>query len=626
MKKYWLSCLLVLLIPGLGIGQELPPLVAQQGYADLVLVNGKIVSMDDWGTVPNSPGNIYQAMAINGKRIMALGTNASMSQLAGPNTRFVDVGNRTVIPGLINPHFHTYGGATRRYGPEVGLTDPSIKLDVVAETTAEGTAKKIHDTIINAIRVQNIPKGQWITVRLNDSQDNAPNTARSWLYLGKINRRQIDAGTESNPVLISMGVQGVFNSAAVESIKGVFADWEESTDLENRPGAGRDGYAAVPEIGGLTFEYWWKDKPQYTEKLAESLRKFGDDQIQRGVTTVGTRIVYPSVVAAYNLLNRTGQMPHRLAYYIESQRGHFWNLKTIREFYKGYGAPWTTHSGGGEMLWLNGMCNEIWDSVAGEVCLGPDMPSAPPETKARERCPSPGTKPWESYRQAIVHGWRPAQAHGTSSHGARLYIQMLEQAMEEGNFSLEYMRGLRTTLEHNILMGAQPDVIAGIKKFGIIINVNMGMLGGVPSSIELYGEELRKFAMPVKTWIDEGIRVTFEGGGNWRPIHTLITREVIRGDFGVRRPEGEPPEIVVLLPEQGVDRVTALKMTTNWAAEYVMAEDTLGSLESGKYADFVVLDRDFFTIPVDEILDVKVVATGLNGQIVHGQDVLNAAN
>ncbi len=615
--------ILLLIIPFLqipGFSQQIPTLVAEQGYADSILVNGKIVTLDDRSDAPNTPGTIVEAMAIKGKKIMAVGTNAAMRQLAGPNTRFVDMGSRTVIPGIINPHFHTYGGATRTYGPEMGLTDPSIKLDVVAATTAEGTAKKIHDTIINAIRVQNIPPGKWITVGLTDNKDNAPNQARSWLYLGQINRRQIDAGTESNPVLVSMGIQGIFNSTAVEMIKEVFADWEESTDLENRPGAGRDGYAAVPEIGGLTFEYWWKDDPDYTEKLAETLRRFGEDQIKRGVTTVGTRIVYPSVVAAYNLLNREGTMPHRLAYYIESQRGNFWNLKSIREFYKGYGAPWTTHSAGGEMLWLNGMCNEIWDSVAGEVCLGPDMPNASAETKARERCPSPGTKPWESYKEAIIHGWRPAQAHGTSSHGARLYIQMLEQAMEEGNYSVEYMRSLRTTLEHNILMGAQPDVIAGIKKFGIIINVNTPMLGGVPGNIKVYGEELRKYAMPVKTWIDEGIRVTFEGGGNWRPIHTLITREVIVGDFGVRRPPGEPPEIQVLLPEQGVDRVTALKMTTTWAAEYVMAEDTLGSLEPGKYADFVVLDRDFFTIPVDDILDIEVVATGLNGELVYDRD------
>jgi len=614
MKRLIILLLILPLFQVVGFSQ-LHPLVAEQGYADSILINGKIVTMDDWSTVPDSPGTIVEAMAINGKRIMALGTKEEMQELAGPDTRFVDMGNRTVIPGIINPHYHAFSGASRRYGPSQGLDDPSIQLRVEAETTAEGTAKKLRETIVNAIRVQNIPPGQWITVGMTDNKANASGTARGWLYLGQINRRQIDNGTENNPVVVTMGIQGIFNSTAIEAIKSVFADWEESTDLENRPGAAQDGYAAVPDIQGLTFEFWWKDEP--ITKLAEALRLFGEDTVARGVTTIGTRILFPKVIEAYNLLNRQGTMPHRLAYYVESQRGNFWNLKTIEEFYKGSGAPWTTHSTGGEMLWLNGMCNEIWDSVVNEVCMGPDMPNASAEVKAKERCPSPGTKPWESYRSAIVNGWRPVQAHGTSSHGARLYIQMLEQAMEEGNFSLEYMRDLRTTLEHNILLGKQPDVIAGLKKFGVIINVNMGMLGGVPLNMKVYGPELEEYAMPVKTWIDEGLRVTFEGGGNWRPIHTLITREVTVSDFGVRLEPGEVPEVVVLLPDEGVDRVTALKMTTNWAAEYVMAEDTIGSLEVGKYADFAVLDRDFFTIPVDEILDVTVVATGLSGKIVY---------
>jgi hypothetical protein len=185
------------------------------------------------------------------------------------------------------------------------------------------------------------------------------------------------------------------------------------------------------------------------------------------------------VIAAYHQLNREGKMPHRLAYYVESQRGNFFNLKSIHEFYKGYGAPWTPHSAGNEMLWLGGMANEIWDASDHEVCMGPDV-SAPPEIKARERCPAPGSKPWESYKTAIVNGWRPVQAHSTSSHGMRLYIQMLEEAMREGNYSVEYMRNLRTAVEHNQLLGTPPDVMAGIKKFGIMLNVVTFRLRDLP--------------------------------------------------------------------------------------------------------------------------------------------------
>ena len=134
--------------------------------------------------------------------------------------------------------------------------------------------------------------------------------------------------------------------------------------------------------------------------------------------------------------------------------------------------------------------------------------------------------------------------------------------------------------------------------------------------------------MPVKTWINDGVRVTFEASGTdfWTPIHTLITREVqLRPEIG-GAPSDVPLGKVTLLPGEGVDRVTALKMATTWASEYMLAEDTIGTLEPGKYADFAVLDKDFFTIPVSQILDLEVVATGLSGEIVYGQDQLSSGN
>ena len=118
---------------------------------------------------------------------------------------------------------------------------------------------------------------------------------------------------------------------------------------------------------------------------------------------------------------------------------------------------------------------------------------SPDHIKTRERCPGPGTKPWETYKEAIVHGWRPMQAHNTSSHGARLYLQMMEEAMKEANYSVEYMRSLRTGVEHNQLLGNLPDVMEGFKKFGIIINVNTGYLREIPHNLEDYGDQLWPF-------------------------------------------------------------------------------------------------------------------------------------
>ena len=197
-RNFLIIFFFTLLHLSVGLAQQVPLLVARQGYADIILTNGKIVSMDDRSNVPNTPGNIAEAMAIKGKKIMALGSNAEMRRLAGAETRLVDLGNRTVIPGLVATHFHLYGNAARTYGPSQGLTDPSIKLTVVAETTAEGTAKKVRDALVNAIQVQQIPKDRWITVNLLESKDNEIGTTFTWVYLGNINRRQWDSVTPDN--------------------------------------------------------------------------------------------------------------------------------------------------------------------------------------------------------------------------------------------------------------------------------------------------------------------------------------------------------------------------------------------------------------------------------------------
>ena len=283
MRRLVTFILVMAVVPTLALGQQIHPLVGDMGYADLILTNGKIVTMDDRSIVPNTPGNVVESLAVKGKRVMAVGSNAEMRALAGPKTRFVDVGNKTVIPGLIQTHYHLFSPAVARYGPEVDLTDPSVKLTVVAETTAEATAKKIRDTIVNAIQARQLPDGQWITVDLRENENNRRGTTFSWLYMGSINRRQIDSGTEEYPVLVKTGLQGVLNTNAIDQIKEIFPDWEESTDMENRPGAGRDGYAAVPEIQGLSFEFWWKDKP--LEDLAETMYRHGRDMQKLGIST-----------------------------------------------------------------------------------------------------------------------------------------------------------------------------------------------------------------------------------------------------------------------------------------------------------------------------------------------------
>ncbi len=89
----------------------------------------------------------------------------------------------------------------------MGFVDPSVQLRVTAASNPEGTAKVIRDTLLNAIRVQNIPEGQWISLRVEEG-DNPPGTGRTWFGKGKLNRRQLDAVTPSHPILVRANIGG----------------------------------------------------------------------------------------------------------------------------------------------------------------------------------------------------------------------------------------------------------------------------------------------------------------------------------------------------------------------------------------------------------------------------------
>jgi predicted amidohydrolase YtcJ len=110
----------------------------------------------------------------------------------------------------------------------------------------------------------------------------------------------------------------------------------------------------------------------------------------------------------------------------------------------------------------------------------------------------------------------------------------------------------------------------------------------------------------VKSMLDAGIKVAFESDREsyvWQDIELFITRKDKDGR--------------VWAPQERVDRSTALRIATQWSADYVIKGNLLGSIEAGKYADMVVLDRDYMTIPEEEISEIQPLLTMLGGRIVH---------
>ena len=117
----------------------------------------------------------------------------------------------------------------------------------------------------------------------------------------------------------------------------------------------------------------------------------------------------------------------------------------------------------------------------------------------------------------------------------------------------------------------------------------------------------------MKSLIENGINVVYEmeagvgvennaGEPYWAQGYALISRQ---NEYGA-----------TVSPEEAIDRVTLMKMSTSWPAEYALRENDLGTLEAGKLADLLVLNKDYFTIPENEIPEVFPVMTMVGGNIL----------
>jgi len=300
------------------------------------------------------------------------------------------------------------------------------------------------------------------------------------------------------------------------------------------------------------------------------------------------------------MLGRNNAMPIRFQLLIEGHRRPR-DQKTVRQIYEMTG---NLTNMGNDWLWIGGVASELWDSSFPQACLGQDLP-APAEIKAREMCPKEGMLYYDTLRNALAAGWRLAGIHNVGSDGARRFINMVATVQKEQNLTDADIRARQLTVDHIESVGNIPDIIAGYKKYGIILSVNPRRIFRARDYIADYGPKAMDLMMPVKSYLDEGVNVVGQMedikniGYQWS---LLMTRDIGGG--------------MKVLPNEAVNREVVLKMWTNWATRYVMKENDLGTLEVGKLADYVVLDKDYLTIPVSEIPNIKPEMTVIGGKPV----------
>jgi predicted amidohydrolase YtcJ len=198
--------------------------------------------------------------------------------------------------------------------------------------------------------------------------------------------------------------------------------------------------------------------------------------------------------------------------------------------------------------------------------------------------------------------------------------QMVEGAMADANLSLDYIREQQFSFEHCDMIGKRPDIIEILKKYNFMISCGPDYLRDGRGWVKDYGPtspNVLDALIPFNTWIKSGVNLVGQhygggavrggegGGGRYQPPFFMLWQAI------TRKYDGK-----VWVPEERIDRVHALKMWTRWAANYVRHPNWLGSLETGKWADLLIVDRDYFTVPEDEILKIRPLMTVVGGRTV----------
>jgi len=531
--------------------------------ADTVLFNGKILTVD-------RDFSVREAIAIAHGRVLATGTTADMKKLADDKTGLIDLGGRTIIPGLTDGHIHGIRAALT-FGAEVNwIGVPTLKdaLDKIREAT------------------KTQPHGSWIVIAGGWTEEQFAEKRRP-------TPQDVAEAAPQNPVYIQHLYDWLLLSpTAMEalSIRG---------DADVAPGGklelGKDGKpTGIIEAGGNALGRIFDKLPKPTlAQQVEGSKKFFREMNALGITGIvdgGGVSMYPASYQAVFKLWHDRQLTLRVAYHLcapkpGSELADLQNLTQLLP--QGFGDDMLHFNGPGEIL--------IWaDWTDSDIA---------PDGKAKLA---------ELLRWAASKGYT-IQLHWNPDRTVHDLLDVVE------DINRDYpVRELRWTVLH--LYNASEDSLRRMKALGLIWGVQDGLYFGGERLQKDVGVEAAKEMPRIATAMKLGLTVA--GGTDAHRVSSynpfVALQWYLDGTTigGVRtRENAEAPS-----------RRQALEMYTRNSAFMANDDDTRGTLEPGKFADLAVLSADYLTAPVQDIGRIKSLLTMVGGKVVYtGEPFANLA-
>jgi predicted amidohydrolase YtcJ len=532
--------------------------LAQQQPADLILSNGKIITVDD-------RFSIAEAVAIRGDRIAATGSNQAIATLAGPNTRRIDLKGRTVIPGLIDNHMHLLRAATT-WTRELRFDGVDSRKQAVEMLRAKAKAAGPGEWVYNI--------GGWAHQQFAD--DPRPFT-----------REELDRIAPDNPVALQESYYQVFLNSRALKLLGIEAGAPDPPDFVKgsilRDAAGKPTGVVQGDIAA-------------TRAVSSKLPKVAPDQLEA------------SSAALVRDMNRAGLtafgVPGCDADVLDIfQKWKTQNRLNLRVFCIGGAAAGTPQQVDRSVQQIAAMKLFQGDSFIDNIAFGESVysPLHDPMFALKSNPRPEQLDPWRRIALEIAKAGLPLHVHAELHDTINAFLDQIEAINKE-----HPVKNLRWQFAHVNQIDA-PE-LERMKKLGMMAAVNPWAVinGGIMH--EGFGDGA--YDMPPLSTIQNsgifwGLGTDGSAANQYLPFTTLgfaVTGKMAGGAKVIR---------------QTISREDALIAHTRKNAYFLFQENNLGSIQPGKQADLVVLDRDYLTVPADQIKDRKPVLTMVAGRTVY---------
>ena len=543
-----------------------PAVIGAQAKADLVLVNGKIYTVDN-------ARPIASALAVRGGRVLFVGSDAEARVLANASTRVIDLNGKTVIPGIVDAHAHL-----------LGLGNTLARVNLAGSTS--------YDEVIDRVKgfSKDVKPGEWILGRGWDQN--------RWTSKEFPTHDALSRAFPNNPVVLTRidGHALLANAKAMELARVSAATTDPEGGRIMRLASGAPSGVFVDKAQSLIGRAVPEPTRADTRKailaaIAESNRwgLTGVHDAGENAETIG---IYEELAKAggYNLRN----------YVMLSDPGEPGSPAALRNPYLRRGPQSALYDG---HLWVRAI-KLYADGALGSRGAALLAPYADEPTNSGLLVSRP--EHLRAWAETALRSGFQVNVHAIGDRGNRIVLDAFESALRTAPTADHRFR-----VEHAQVLS--PEDIPRFAKLGVIPSMQpTHQTSDMRWAEARVGPQRIRGAYAWRSLLNTGVVIPSGTDFPVEEVNPLLTFHA-----AVTRQDPTNWPIGGWYPEQKMTREEALQSMTIWPAYAGFQESMLGSLTPGKYADFVVLDRDIMRIPDTEILATRVVSTWIGGKRVY---------